>query len=142
MSMKVELHERRIVHEILHHVLFPFNLFLLEFFFFFTFFFFFLLLWLKTNLETWNFAEKSCSEEIRADYFKMAPLFFLKFGHIDWLLLYFVKVVCFFYFHYTICCKICGNDAHFSYFILSQWTVYWWHCKDIMKYNFFFPCYK
>ena len=62
----------------------------------FFFFVFFLLLWLKTNLETWNFAEKSCSKEIRADYFKMAPLFFLKFGHIDWLLLYFVKVVCFF----------------------------------------------
>ena len=134
--MKVELHERHIVHEILYHVHFPFNLFLFGFFFF-------LLLWLKTNLETWNFAEKSCSEEIRADYFKMAPLFFLKFGHIDWLLLYFVKVVCFFFISitlYVVKYVVTMHISHISFWVNGRYIG--GIVRTLWNINIFFPCYK
>lgn len=64
------------------------------------------------------------------DIFKLAPLFFLKFVHIDELLLYFMKITCFFFIFITLYVEkyvipnqishisLCGNGRH---------------CEDIMK---------
>jgi hypothetical protein len=50
-----------------------------------------------------SFQRKACQRNFRLNIFKTALLFFLKFGHIYWLLSCFIKISSFFCFHYSVC---------------------------------------